>query len=191
METVSGEIRLYLFDIVMSSGGFSAVRSLKQGTTTFLANFSSGNLGVLFETNSNTAIVPLPYRAIRSADAAASMSVRVRQSSSDNANSITVPSGQTPINEGTIVAQKVTISSGAFVGNVQNYSANISGQTITFGEQAGSGNRFDVIYTATISNQATKAKQSQTVTDLSVTLSSGRASLAKACLLYTSDAADE
>ena len=180
METVSGEIRLYLFDIVMSSGGFSSVQSLKQGTTTFLANFSSGNVGALFETSSNTAIAPLPYRAIRSSDAAATMSVRVRQSSSDNANSITVPSGQTPINEGTVVAQKVTISSGAFVGNVQNYSANISGQTITFGETAGSGNRFDVIYTATISNQATKSKTATTVTDLSVTLSNGRASLGKA-----------
>jgi hypothetical protein len=187
MEVVGSDIRLYLFDIVMSSGAFGSVRSLKQGTTTFQADFATGAEGVLFETNANTAIVPLPYRAIRSSDAAATFSVRVRQSSSTNGNSITVPSGLTAINEGTVVAQKVNVSSGAFTGNVQNYSASISGSTITFGESAGSGNRFDVIYTATLANQSTKSKQSTTVTDLSVTLSGGRASLAKADVYEITD----
>ena len=172
MEVFGSEVRLYLFDIQMSSGNFGAVRSLKQGTTTFQSNFASGAEGLLFDTRNNTAVFPFPFRAVRDADASSNITVKMRAESNTNSNQITVsglPGSSAIVDASNVIAQIVDASSGAFTGNAGNYGASISGTTITFNQSAGSGKKFHAIFNVSIPNQTAKSKTATTVSNEEVT----------------------
>ena len=59
------ELRLYLFDINMTSGSFSAVRSVDQSGTTqnFVGDLAS--VGNLFDVGNNGLVFKLPYSAVK------------------------------------------------------------------------------------------------------------------------------
>ena len=59
-----GHVRLYLFDIVMSSGTFSAVDNVS-GANGFSANFVAAADGTRFDAGNNIAVFKLPQAAIR------------------------------------------------------------------------------------------------------------------------------
>lgn len=67
MEEIGGEIRLHLFDINMTSGAFSAVRSVEQpqtGSIDFEANISDST-AIRYDNANNTSVFKLPYDAIK------------------------------------------------------------------------------------------------------------------------------
>ena len=181
IEVFGSEIRLYLFDIQMSSGNFGAVRSFVQGST-FAADFLSGAEGLLFDTGNNTAVFPLPFRAVKDADASTTITVKMRLESSTNGNTVTLSSHSpappgvgttsTVVDPSTIIAQIVDASSGAFTGQAGNYGASVSGGTVTFNQQAGSGKKFVALVNCQITGRTAKQKQAQTATNEAVTISS-------------------
>lgn len=65
MESFSDHVRLYLFDIVMTSGSFSAVDNVSQSTYNFVGNFDANNDGTRFAVGSNTSVFELPQAAIK------------------------------------------------------------------------------------------------------------------------------
>ena len=67
LENISGELRLHLFDIKMSSGNFSAVRSFKQTPSNgihFVADIS-GSTPTRIDVGNNTMVFKLPYNAVQ------------------------------------------------------------------------------------------------------------------------------
>tara|TARA_B100001093_G_scaffold259604_1_gene248144 strand:+ start:678 stop:5942 length:5265 start_codon:yes stop_codon:yes gene_type:complete len=65
MEAYSDHARLYLFDIVMSSGTFNAVDNVSQATYGFAANFVAADDGTRFDVGHNTCVFQLPQTAIK------------------------------------------------------------------------------------------------------------------------------
>ena len=110
LEYVGTELRLYLFDINMTSGSFSAVRSINQTGTTqnFVGDLAS--VGNLFDVGNNGLVFKLPYNAVKTLYTAANPSVVdtiyvVKQLFETSGNSISIASGQgTFINTSSITA---------------------------------------------------------------------------------------
>ena len=65
MEFFTDHVRLYLFDIVMSSGTFSAVDNVSQATYSFVGEFVTANDGTRFDVGNNTSVFQLPEEAIK------------------------------------------------------------------------------------------------------------------------------
>jgi hypothetical protein len=65
MESFSDHVRLYLFDIVMSSGTFSAVDNVSQSTYGFVGNLVAAADGTRFDVGHNAAVFKLPQSAIK------------------------------------------------------------------------------------------------------------------------------
>ena len=65
MEAFSDHARLYLFDIVMSTGTFSAVDNVSQSTYGFQANLVTAVAGQRLDVGNNTAVFKLPQSAIK------------------------------------------------------------------------------------------------------------------------------
>jgi len=65
MESFSDHVRLYLFDIVMSTGTFSAVDNVSQSTYGFVGNFVALADGTRFDVGQNAAVFKLPQAAIK------------------------------------------------------------------------------------------------------------------------------
>ena len=180
IEVFGSEIRMYLFDIKMSSGNFGAVRSFVQGST-FAADFATGAEGLLFDTRNNTAVFPLPFTAVKDADASTTITVKMRLESTTNGNTVTLSSHSpappsvgtvsTVVDPSTIIAQIVDASSGAFTGQVGNYGASVSGGTVTFNQQAGSGKKFVALVNCQITGRTAKQKTANTETNEAVTIS--------------------
>ena len=181
IEVFGSEIRLYLFDIQMSSGNFGAVKSLVQGST-FAADFLSSAQGLLFDTKNSSAVFPLPFKAVKDADASTTITVKMRLESTTNANTVTLSSHSpappsigtvsTVVDPSTIIAQIVDASSGAFTGQAGNYGASVSGGTVTFNQQAGSGKKFVALVNVQITGRTAKQKTANTETNEAVTISS-------------------
>src|SRR5210317_1367573 len=110
LEYVGTELRLYLFDINMTSGSFSAVRSIDQTGTTqnFIGNLAS--VGNLFDVGNNGLVFKLPYSAVKTLYTAANPAVVdtvyvVKQLFETNGSTISIASGQgTFINTSSITA---------------------------------------------------------------------------------------
>ena len=180
IEVFGSEIRMYLFDIQMSSGNFGAVRSFVQGST-FAADFLSGAEGLLFDTKNSSAVFPLPFKAVKDADASTTITVKMRLESNTDANTVTLSSHSpappsigtvsTVVDPSTIIAQIVDASSGAFTGQAGNYGASVSGGTVTFNQPAGSGKKFVALVNVQITGRTAKQKTANTETNEAVTIS--------------------
>lgn len=140
LEYVGTELRLYLFDITMSSGTFSAVRSVNQSGTTqnFIGDLASA--GNLFDVGNNGLVFKLPYSAVKTLYTAANPSVVdtvyvVKQLFETNGSTISIASGQ-----GTFVnTSSITASLGAGVVDVTpTISSGGDGSTsLTFSDVSG------------------------------------------------------
>ena len=142
LEYVGTELRLYLFDINMTSGSFSAVASVNQTGTTqnFIGNLAS--VGNLFDVGNNGLVFKLPYNAVKTLYTAANPSVVdtiyvAKQVFETSGNSISIASGQgTFINTSSITASlgtgvvdvTPTISSGSDGSTTLTFS-DVSGVT--------------------------------------------------------------
>ncbi len=65
MESFSDHVRLYLFDIVMSTGTFNAVDNVAQSTYGFVGNLVAAADGTRFDVGNNAAVFKLPQSAIK------------------------------------------------------------------------------------------------------------------------------
>ena len=65
MESFSDHVRLYLFDIVMSTGTFGAVDNVSQALYSFQANLVAAADGTRFDVGNNTSVFKLPQSAIK------------------------------------------------------------------------------------------------------------------------------
>ena len=142
IEYIGTELRLYLFDISMTSGTFSAVRSINQTGTTqnFIGDLASA--GNLFDVGNNGLVFKLPYSAVKTLYTAANASVVdtvyvVKQLFETNGSTISIASGQgTFVNTSSISASlgtgvidvTPTISSGGD-GSTSLTFSNVSGVT--------------------------------------------------------------
>jgi len=140
IEYIGTELRLYLFDISMTSGTFSAVRSINQTGTTqnFIGDLAS--VGNLFDVGNNGLVFKLPYSAVKTLYTAANASVVdtvyvVKQLFETNGSTISIASGQgTFVNTSSISASlgagvidvTPTISSGGD-GSTSLTFSNVSG----------------------------------------------------------------
>src|SRR6056300_21199 len=110
LEYVGTELRLYLFDLNMSSGSFSAVQSVDQTGTTqnFVGDLASA--GNLFDVGNNGLVFKLPYSAVKTLYTANNPSVVdtvyvVKQLFETSGSTISIASGQgTFINTSSITA---------------------------------------------------------------------------------------
>jgi hypothetical protein len=110
IEYVGTELRLYLFDINMTSGTFSAVRSIQQADSgqAFIGDLALA--GNLFDVGNNGLVFKLPYSAVKTLYTAANASVVdtvyvVKQLFETSGSTISIASGQgTFINTSTITA---------------------------------------------------------------------------------------
>ena len=108
LEFVSGELRLHLFDVNMSSNNvFSAVRSVNQTGTTqnFIGDLASA--GNLFEVGNNTMVFKLPQAAVKTLKTGSTTTdtiIVVKQLFDLNSNSISVSGGDTFVNTSSITA---------------------------------------------------------------------------------------
>jgi hypothetical protein len=96
MEKIAGEIRLHLFDINMTSGAFSAVRSFAQSATNginFLGNISDST-GIRYDIGNNGLVFKLPYTAISTlfngANSSTEYTIKKDFSATVNSNSVTI-----------------------------------------------------------------------------------------------------
>ena len=142
IEYIGTELRLYLFDISMTSGTFSAVKSINQTGTTqnFIGDLASA--GNLFDVGNNGLVFKLPYSAVKTLYTAANASVVdtvyvVKQLFETNGSTISIASGQgTFVNTSSISASlgtgvidvTPTISSGGD-GSTSLTFSNVSGVT--------------------------------------------------------------
>jgi len=110
IEYVGTELRLYLFDINMTSGTFSAVRSIEQADSgqAFIGDLALA--GNLFDVGNNGLVFKLPYSAVKTLYTAANAAVVdtvyvVKQLFETSGSTISIASGQgTFINTSTITA---------------------------------------------------------------------------------------
>ena len=65
MESFSDHVRLYLFDIKMTSGNFGAVDNVSQAAYSFVANLLAAAVGTRFDVGNNTAVFQLPHSAVK------------------------------------------------------------------------------------------------------------------------------
>jgi hypothetical protein len=99
IEYVGTELRLYLFDINMTSGTFSAVRSIQQADSgqAFIGDLALA--GNLFDVGNNGLVFKLPYSAVKTLYTAANASVVdtvyvVKQLFETSGSTISIASGQ-------------------------------------------------------------------------------------------------
>ena len=110
IEYVGTELRLYLFDINMTSGTFSAVQSIEQADSgqAFIGDLALA--GNLFDVGNNGLVFKLPYSAVKTLYTAANAAVVdtvyvVKQLFETSGSTISIASGQgTFINTSTITA---------------------------------------------------------------------------------------
>ena len=140
LEKVGTELRLYLFDINMTSGSFSAVRSIDQTGTTqnFIGNLAS--VGNLFDVGNNGLVFKLPYSAVKTLYTAANPAVVdtvyvVKQLFETNGSTISIASGQgTFINTSSITASLGT----GLIDSTPTISSGSDGSTsLTFSDVSG------------------------------------------------------
>ena len=140
LEKVGTELRLYLFDINMTSGSFSAVESVDQTGTTqnFVGDLAS--VGNLFDVGNNGLVFKLPYSAVKTLYTANNPSVVdtvyvVKQLFETSGSTISIASGQgTFINTSSITASLGT----GIIDFSPTISAGTDGSTsLTFSDVSG------------------------------------------------------
>lgn len=170
MESFSDHVRLYLFDIVMSSGTFGSVDNVAQSTYAFVGNFVAASDGIRFDVGHNTSVFQLPQSAIKT----------LADPSRDTTYSIKRLFQATSSASGTLT---ITTSTGLFEDvsdiiiaptNAQDLKTNVSGAItsggngttgVTFSNAIGVGNNQACNVIATIKKTiAPKTKTNTTVT---------------------------
>ena len=140
LEKVGTELRLYLFDINMTSGSFSAVESVDQTGTTqnFVGDLAS--VGNLFDVGNNGLVFKLPYSAVKTLYTANNPSVVdtvyvVKQLFETSGSTISIASGQgTFINTSSITASLGT----GLIDSTPTISSGTDGSTsLTFSDVSG------------------------------------------------------
>ena len=202
LEIVGSELRLYLFDINMTSGSFSAVKSFAgTGSITPFIGDVAGSTAQLFDVGKSTSIFKLPYSAVKTlfeldgsgnptSNVDTIYQVKQRFTTTSGSNSISIASGQgTFVNDGQTI-----IGLGA---NVIDTSPTISisgnGLTMTISDVGGttsfSGQQMTIITTVQKGLQH-KSKTRTTVSTSAGALSSGEKSLLKADIIKINSVTD-
>jgi len=133
IEKIGTELRLHLFDIKMSSGNFSAVRSFNQNASNgidFIADIS-GSAPTRIDVGNNTMVFKLPYNAVQTLFNGSTNTTEYTikkdfdGSVSSNQVSISVPPGGghfTNVNSATMISVGTTAinTAPAFVGGAPN-----------------------------------------------------------------------
>ena len=149
LEFVGGELRLHLFDIKMSSGNFSAVKSVNQTAANginFIADLVLTNgAPVRNDVGNNTLLFKLPYNAVQTLFNGSTNTTEYtikkdfNATVSSNQCSISVPAGEghfTNVNSATLISVGTTAldTSPTFVG-----ASNDGVTTLTFSVSAADG----------------------------------------------------
>ena len=190
----SSELRLYIFDVNITSGNFSDVASVQWndgGTVKFRANLASTTI---FDTGNHSLVYKLPYNAISTLyDPANPLQVNtsytVKQQLITNAGTMTYQLGQGDFtNVGVVIA--AVIDNGVYTSATIDTTptCSIAGDTITFTDVGGvtalTGTQ-QIVFIADIAKAGLTQKQKNRVDSATVTgtLSSGELSLAKADII--------
>src|SRR6056300_395643 len=188
LEYVGTELRLYLFDINMTSGSFSAVRSIDQTGTTqnFVGDLAS--VGNLFDVGNNGLVFKLPYSAVKTLYTANNPSVVdtvyvVKQLFETSGSTISIASGQgTFINTSSITASLGT----GLVDVTPTISSGSDGSTsLTFSDVSGvtPGSTTLKVMADVQKNLLHKTKTRNDNSTVTGTLSGGSLSLGKADII--------
>jgi len=195
LEYVGTELRLYLFDINMTSGSFSAVASVNQTGTTqnFIGNLAS--VGNLFDVGNNGLVFKLPFNAVKTLYTAANPAVVdtiyvAKQLFETSGNSISIASGQ-----GTFVnTTSITASLGTGLVDVTpTISSGSDGSTtLTFSDVSGvtPGSTTLKVMADVQKNLLHKTKTENTGETATGALSNGSLSLGKADIIKITSVVD-
>src|SRR6056300_821519 len=188
LEKVGTELRLYLFDINMTSGSFSAVRSVDQTGTTqnFVGDLAS--VGNLFDVGNNGLVFKLPYSAVKTLYTANNPSVVdtiyvVKQLFETSCSTISIASGQgTFVNTSSITASLGT----GIIDSTPTISSGGDGSTsLTFSDVSGvtPGSTTLKVMADVQKNLLHKTKTRNDNSTVTGTLSGGSLSLGKADII--------
>jgi hypothetical protein len=195
MEKIAGEIRLHLFDINMTSGAFSAVRSFSQTATNginFVGNISDST-GIRYDIGNNGLVFKLPYTAISTlfngANSSTEYTIKKDFSGTVNSNSVTISlSGNqghfTNINTATMIS----VGTGA-VDTTPTFSGspNDGDTSLTFSVSAANGTAVRIIADVEVDGgdkvQKEKIRQNNEVASGVTASSDGSYSLGKADII--------
>ena len=138
LELVSGELRLFLFDINMTgSNVFSSVKSVKQSGTAqdFIGDLAS--VGNLFDVGNNGLVFKLPQTAVKTlrtgTDGASTDTVYIVKQLFDVSSNTIAISGGTFVNTSSIVASLGT----GVIDTTPTHDGNDGDQSITFSDISG------------------------------------------------------
>ena len=197
LEFVGGELRLHLFDIKMSSGNFSSVKSVNQTAANginFIADLVLTNgAPVRNDVGNNTLLFKLPYNAVQTLFNGSTNTTEYtikkdfNATVSSNQCSISVPAGEghfTNVNSATLISVGTTAldTSPTFVG-----ASNDGVTTLTFSVSAADGTAVRVSADVEIDGsdkvQKQKIRQNNTVASGVSASSDGSYSLGKADII--------
>ena len=196
MEKIGADIRLHLFDITMTSGSFSAVRSFSQTHSTSGINFI-GNISdtsaLRFDIGNNGLVFKLPYNAIQTLynGSANTTEYTIKKdfatTISSNQCTISIPSGQghfTNVNTATMISVGTTVldTTPTFVG-----SPNDGVTTLTFSVIAANTTAVRIVADVEVDGsdkvQKEKLRQNNTVASSVSASGDGSYSLGKADII--------
>ena len=195
MEKIGSEIRLHLFDITMTSGSFSAIRSFSQGHSNginFVGNISDAS-ALRFDIGNNGLVFKLPYNAIQTLynGSVNTTEYTIKKdfatTVTSNQCTISIPSGQghfTNVNTATMISVGTGFidTTPTFVG-----SSNDGVSTLTFSVSAANTTDVRVVADVEVDGsdkvQKEKLRQNNTVASSVAASADGSYSLGKADII--------
>jgi hypothetical protein len=195
MEKIGAEIRLHLFDITMTSGSFSAIRSFSQGHSNginFVGNISDAS-ALRFDIGNNGLVFKLPYNAIQTLynGSVNTTEYTIKKdfatTVTSNQCTISIPSGQghfTNVNTATMISVGTTVldTTPTFVG-----SSNDGVSTLTFSVSASNTTKVRVVADVEVDGsdkvQKEKLRQNNAVASSIAASADGSYSLGKADII--------
>ena len=195
MEKIGAEIRLHLFDITMTSGSFSAIRSFSQGHSNginFVGNISDAS-ALRFDIGNNGLVFKLPYNAIQTLynGSVNTTEYTIKKdfatTVTSNQCTISIPSGQghfTNVNTATMISVGTTVldTTPTFVG-----SSNDGVSTLTFSVSATDTTKVRVVADVEVDGsdkvQKEKLRQNNAVASSVSASADGSYSLGKADII--------
>ena len=195
MEKIGSEIRLHLFDITMTSGSFSAVRSFSQGHSNginFVGNISDAS-ALRFDIGNNGLVFKLPYNAIQTLynGSVNTTEYTIKKdfatTVTSNQCTISIPSGQghfTNVNTATMISVGTGFidTTPTFVG-----SSNDGVSTLTFSVSAANTTKVRVVADVEVDGsdkvQKEKLRQNNAVASSIAASADGSYSLGKADII--------
>ena len=195
MEKIGAEIRLHLFDITMTSGSFSAIRSFSQGHSNginFVGNISDAS-ALRFDIGNNGLVFKLPYNAIQTLynGSVNTTEYTIKKdfatTVTSNQCTISIPSGQghfTNVNSATMISVGTSFidTTPTFVG-----SSNDGVTTLTFSVSAANTTKVRVVADVEVDGsdkvQKEKLRQNNAVASSIAASADGSYSLGKADII--------